>query len=616
MVLVSLLFTEITLAQKETAGMPLSLQQQPNLVQFRQELNNYLWQLGLGRSYRLGQRWLWSFNEQFRTSMLRANLGDEKWKDDHSFATSLNFRLLSRLELLADFRSLLFFDRQTGMNNDVRSQAVGAGLSFAPIKEFNMTLRTGPRWETKLGLHDKGHYVSGALDVDALAWSGYINRARASVEADQFAQRRNHQANMHYQVSRSFAQGTMDSLRIFETSRRFDNYTSELGDIESLREGNRGFENTLVYGINTKSRMVLRNGWQFRNVELHSFGSGSASRQRKRNDVLGDHLLEALFAQPGMQGRLSLSYLSQTQKYDIDKGAATLPFSRYTSFITPDNSSRRLQLVGEFMKSLGRKDSLYSYASVSRFQYDTPDTNNFDDRDELRINSSFTFRHRFDSALWLDVQTSLSLYHMVYILAERSADNNWNRILRLRPILTFRPHARIHWHQSFEVLANYVDYDYENLSAQTRSFVFRKFAYEDSLRLSLTRRTGLRLDYRVQLEENGQLYWESWRERVLTTRQSHWFQCRISYSLKDAFYVAPGYGFYLRDEWRHDRDALGNETKAKSQTYVSHGPSLELAVSISPSSRFIVDAMRRVVKPSAQSHYYINTLDVRLDWLF
>ncbi len=605
------------LAALEGASDPrTALAVRPNLIQFRQELNNYVWQLSLGRSYLLGRRWQWSFNEQFRTSMLRAHLGEEKWKDDHTFISALHFRLLPVLEISAHLHSLFFFDRQTGLNNDVRSHSLGGGVAFRPVKELRVALRSGPRWESKLGFHDQGHYLSGTMQLDALRWGGYAQRAQASLDADQYQQRRNHQANLQYTVSRAFAAGTSDSLRIYDLERRFDNYTSALGDIESLREGSKGVENTLNYGLSPQMHMVLRNGWQFRNVELHSFGAGTEKRQRKRNDVLGDHVLETILNKPGARGRLSLSYLSLTQKYDMDKGSPGLPFSRFTSFIAPDNSSRRLQLLGEWMQTLGRRDSLYAYASVSRFQYDTPDTNNFDDRDELRLNSSFTFRHRLRDGWWLDIQSSLSLYHMVYIFGERSADNNWNRILRLRPVLTFRPSPDFHWHQSFEVLANYVDYDFENISPQTRSFVFRKFAYEDSLRLALTRKSALRVDYRLQLEENGQLYWEAWRERVLTTRQSHWFQCSISHKTFSSLYVSPGYGVYLRDEWRHERDPMGNERKIKSQTYISHGPALEVMFSVSPRSRFVMDAVRRVVKPSQQNKYFITTLDVRLDWIF
>jgi hypothetical protein len=588
----------------------------PASLRMRQDLNNYLWQFDAARSFALTPRWQWRFSEQFRTSMLRLSSRDEKWKDDHSFSTALGFQLRPALRLDALFRSLSFYDRQTGFNNDVRSHAVAAGAHFSPSPALRFSTQAGPKWESRLGFRDRGYYISGDAALAGLEWGGYVNSVQALLEMDSYAVRKNHDANVSYGVSRVFSAASADSLRFFSNSRRRDNYTSLLGDVESQREGNKGFENILTYGIGPWARLLLRTNWQFRNVELVSFGAEQAERQRKRNDQLGDHAMEIMVAHHRLQGRMVLSYYTQTQKYDIAKGNTKSPFSQYTAFITPDNSSRRLQWNGELSTPVGRRDSLYAYASISRFQYDTPDTNNFDDRDELRINSQFIYGRQLRPALRLELQGSVSLYHMVYIFGERSADNSWNRILRLRPIVRYLPSERLQWHHSFEVLANYVDYDFDNLAVQTKSFVFRKFAWEDSLRLAVTRCSALRLDYRLQLEENGQLYWDEWRERVLTTRESNWLQLRLTYAASRSFSIAPGYGFYDREEWRHERDALGNETKTRSQNFSSHGPALSISYSPSRRTRFIFDAQRRLVKPYQQRHYTINTLDVRLDWLF
>jgi len=590
-------------------NMPLSLR-------YRQELNNHLWQFDAGRVVPLGRHWEWSFQEQFRTSMLRLGGGEDKWKDDHSFSTALGFLLLPSLRVQTLFRSLSFFDRQTGLNNDVRSHAVGLGALYTPTPRLRFAGRAGPKWESRMGFRDQGFFLAGEGAVSGLDWGGYLNHLQGLLEMDRFSQRRNHEANVAYAVARVFSPASSDSLRLYTGSRRRDNYTSWLGDVESLREGNKGFENILTYGLGDWSRLLLRTSWQFRNVELLSFGMEELARQRKRNDRLGDHALELAAARNRMQGRMALSYNTQRQKYDIAASGAQSPFSKYTAFVTPDNSSSRLQLSGELSTPVGRRDSLYAYASVSRFQYDTPDTNNFDDRDELRINSQFIYGRQIRPRLRLEVQASVSLYHMVYIFGERSADNSWNRILRLRPVLRYAPSQRLQWHNAFEVLANYVDYDFDNLAVQTRSFVFRKFAWDDSLRLEVTRRSSLRLDYRLQLEENGQLYWEAWKERLLTTRTSHWLQLRVLYTAAPSLSLGPGYGFYSRLEWRHDIDALGRERVARAQSFNSHGPALSIYYTPSPRTRFVLDAHRRRVKPWQQEAYTINTLDVRLDWLF
>lgn len=603
-------------AQIAPMAMSTSAAAAPATVRMRQELNNYLWQFDASRTVALSRRWQWRFSEQFRTSMLRLGRADEKWKDDHAFATALGFRLYPALQLYTLFRSLSFYDRQTGLNNDVRSHAVGAGALYTPLQAVRLGLQGGPKWESRLGFRDRGFFLSGDGAISPVEWGGYYNHAQAQYEMDSYALRRNHDAHVVYAVSRRFSAASSDSLRLYSIDRRRDNYTSGLGEVESLREGNRGLENLLSYGLGPWAYLQLRNAIQFRNVELISSGADRSERQRRRNDHLGDHALELFFARNRLNGRMAVSWITQTQKYDIAKGKPGSPFSSFTAFITPDNQSSRLQWLAELTAPMGRRDSLYLYGSISRFQYDTPDTNNFDDRDELRMNSQLVYGHLFNRALRLELQASVSLYHMVYILGERSADNNWNRIIRLRPVIHYTPSRALRWHHSFEVLANYVDYDFDELAIQTKSFVFRKFAWEDSLRLALTARSAVRVDYRLQLEENGQLYWEAWRERVLTTRQSHWLQLRLVHEPGGRFVLAPGYGFYSRDEWRHDRDAAGVENKTRAQTFSSHGPLVSISYAPSPRTRLTFDGQRRRVNPYQQKRYTINTLDIRLDWLF
>lgn len=588
----------------------------PVTLRYRQELNNYLWQLDAGRSFTLTPRLQWQFSEQYRTSMLRLSSSEDKWKDEHAFFTRFGYQLWPALQLNALLRSLSFYDRQTGLFNDVRSHAAGIGLRFTPSPRVRLTAAAGPKWDSRMGFHDHGFFFSGEEALTDLEWGGYLHYLQGTLEMDRYAVRRNHESSLAYAVARVFSPASSDSLRLFTTSRRRDNYTSPLGDVESLREENKGFENLLNYGIGRWAQLFLRASWQFRNVELLSFGSEAAARQRKRNDQLGDHALEVVVARHRLHGRIALNYNTLQQRYDLVTGVVQSPFSQYTAFVTPDNNSNRLQLLTEFNSPVGRRDSLAFYASISRFRYDTPDTNNFDDRDELRINSQVTFGRQLNRALRFELQASASLYHMVYIFGERSADNNWNRILRLRPVLSYTPSPRLQWHNAFEVLANYVDYDFDNLAVQTRSFVFRKFAWDDSLACALSRRSTLKLDYRLQLEENGQLYWADWKERVLTTRASHWLQLRVLFAAAPALSLGPGYGFYSRREWRHDFDALGDALVIPSQKFSSHGPALSIYYTPSRRARFILDGQRRRVHPWQQQRYTINTLDLRLDWLF
>lgn len=585
-------------------------------VRFHQELNSYVWQFGIAQQFHWRQKWQFTVQELFKTSMLRLGANQDKWKDEQNLTGVVRFRLLPALQLYSQASSLTFFDKQSGLNNNVRGYSAGIGMQFTPNRHINLKGGAGPRWEMRLSQRDYGYYYAFDAAAEDVELAGYHNRANMTLAMDDYRRRINHDAQLSYSVAKSFIHGTGDSLRFFFDNRRRDNYTSESGDIESLREGNKGFENVLKYSLNSWVKLSLRNSLALRNVELYSFSNGLTQRHRKRNDEISDHNLIFDLQQHHWYARFNLSYLMQVQKYDITQGDSHLPFSQRTAFITPDNESDRLFLGSEAAATISRKDSVFWYGSISRFQYNTPDTNNFDDRDELRINSKLIWAHSFRPSLRGELQASVNLYHMVYIFGERSADNNWNRIIRLRPVLHFSPGHNFRWFQSFEVLANYVDYDFEVNNLKTKSFVFRKFSYDDSLRVVLSRRTVIRIDYRLQLEENGQLYWEKWKEQLLTTRNSHWLQARFDFLLSPVFRWSPGYSFYIRDEWRYETDASGAMRKKKYQSFASHGPMVGVFYTPSRRIRIVLDAICRKVLPFQQKNYFINTFDVRVDWLF
>ncbi len=586
-----------------------------NNLGYRQKFNNYNWYYRFNNRSRY-KKWSWDLAENFSTSMLQLGSGGDKWKDDQNLNFQFDYSLTPVFTLQSTVQSIIFQDNQSGLDNNVRSHVGRAGVKVTPIPRIVGSLQVGPKWERRLQQQDRGMSYSFQTIARRLRWADYDNNLNVRLNRDDFDTRKNHDFSATYFMLRDFTNGTRDSLNVFTSDRRLDNYTSVAGDIESYREKIKGLHNSLFYQIMDGWRMLLNSGLYFKNVQVLSSGPQIEKKQRTRNDQRISNELLFYYMHAWFRSHFSFSYWTQHQKYDIRTSQTTLPFSKKTAFVTPDNESSRLTLMNRFDVKVTPRDSAYTYFSVSRFQYDTPDTNNFDDRDEFRLNSRIAWRHRFSSGLRLDVQANANLYHMVYIFGERSADNNWNRIFRLEPSLTFKPVPRLSIRQSFEVLANYVDYDFEDTDVATKSFVFRKFAMDDSLRWHLTSRSLLSVDYRLQLEENGQLYWDKWSEIVLATRRKQWCHVTWQYSVDDKYRVAPGYTFYRREEWRHKTGPGGMDMREKHGTHISHGPILRFYYA--PSEKILVyfDGVRYAVNSVGQKKYYTNNIELRVRWQF
>ncbi len=584
-------------------------------MQFRHELNTYFWQWDVGKRIPVHPRLDLSFAGGFRSDMLKLST-DQKWKDDQSVTVDALYRVSAAWQLIAAAQSLSFMDRQTGLNTDIHTHSGQLGFHYRPSPRLEIKSTAGPKWDYRFDRRDYG--LSYQLDGAAREWdlSSYRNTLTLALLEDRFRDRRNLNNAVGYQIAKAFAPGTADTLRFFGNRRRNDNYTSVFGDFESLREENKGLINRLGYRLADGVQMQVNSGLQFRDVEVASYGATGKQKSRHRSDQIAENGLSVFARGRGWHHLSQWTYQSLSQKYDLESGTVSLPFSQRTAFLTPNNNSRRLSMIEEGGLRLGRADSLFASGAMSLFRYDTPDTGNFDDRDEWRSHIQILYRHYCHPALQLEIESSVNLYHMVYLFGERSADNNWNRILRLRPGLHYQPHPRLRWHQSFEVLANYVDYDFEGGLTTTKSHVFRKFSMDDSLNWRFADHTSWSVDYRLQLEENGQLFWQSWSERVMTTRTSHWIQARLNHFSHAGVNLSPGFTVYIRKEWRHDQTETGAEIKKFTGTFFSYGPMLRIRYTPSAKVHVLVDGVRRRVQPEGQPFYYINDLDVQIECYF
>jgi hypothetical protein len=176
-----------------------------------------------------------------------------------------------------------------------------------------------------------------------------------------------------------------------------------------------------------------------------------------------------------------------------------------------DNVSLRTTLFLQTAWNLAPTDTIRAEYATSLLRYDTPSTLNNDDRDELTMNASGSYTHVFSQVIRGTVLADVRLAHVVFIKAQRSAQNNWNRVLRLVPsfvvqsgALTMRP--------QFEILANYTSFDFEDLLGSAQSFSLRQIAYRDSLQISLSANATIESRVIVRYFERGEFRWQAFSE--------------------------------------------------------------------------------------------------------
>lgn len=190
-----------------------------------------------------------------------------------------------------------------------------------------------------------------------------------------------------------------------------------------------------------------------------------------------------------------------------------------------DNSSTRTRIFGQALWNISRRDTLKISAASSILRYDTPSDLNYDDRDELLVNGAAEVSHRFTGELSAAAGFSVQMQHTVFLKAQRSSLNNWNRILKFftrTEILTrtteFRP--------QFEVLANYTVYDFEHVGG-TSSFSFRQMSVRDSIIIRLGHEMHAEGRIFARYFITGQLNWENFSETPLNTNYEQFVKILI-----------------------------------------------------------------------------------------
>jgi hypothetical protein len=132
----------------------------------------------------------------------------------------------------------------------------------------------------------------------------------------------------------------------------------------------------------------------------------------------------------------------------------------------------------------------------------------------------------------------------VYIFSSRSADNTWNRVIRLAPRLAFSPSPEFTSTNTFEVLANYTVYDFESPSSPIRSFAFRQFSFVDSSGFDLTNRLRLEWFSGIRLYEQGELRWADFSELPLTSFEDHTYLGTVRYRFRRGLLFSAGIRYF------------------------------------------------------------------------
>ena len=584
---------------------------------FRQEFNSYQWNWRVAVEQPWVAGWKFVLREDFTSSLLALAQQADRWKDDQRLTAALWRPLGMGWSVKAGGRAFRYWDRQSGLANDYSEQELFIGIDAEPSPAFLVQLEAGPKRDVRYTHRDWGGGWRLAGEMRGVEWNGYRQVGLASWDREILGPRRNEDLRFLYRIGRTFQPGTADTIEVRWDRLRRDNYVSPSLDREHFMESAFSFDNRMHYAISDVWSTDVRTAFRYEGVQVRQLLRDGPVRSRRRRESYFQNLLRLRRSGARSQSIVEFLYRARTARYRLPEVEAGTPFSRRLAFVAPDSRSRFFSLGLQHRLAPGTSDSLSVVSRMSRLQYDTPDTNNFDDHDELRIDVAGSWKHYLSRQLKIELRAGIGLYHLVYIFGQRSADNNWNRVFRLAPAVEVRPGREARLLHRFEVSANYVDYDFEDVLGATRSFVYRRFVMGDSAHVGIGRLYRVLAVLQVQLEENGRLYWDTFEERPLIGRKSLRLRLIVRRKFGRNNYLYLGFTYYERREDRFEQAPVGRGyRKAPLRTFISKGPVLGFTLWGRRSSWLQAHVHRQRVSLTGTRSYYTNNIELLLHWGF
>lgn len=444
------------------------------------------------------------------------------------------------------------------------SNALYGGVEAEIFRSVFVEPLVGMRFDNQTGVRDQGvSYTLGAWSP-GLGVGGYQSRFEGRFQRDMLEPRTLERRSLTAGVGKTFFEGVRDTLDVgyfsnqrdfyfpadtttmqtFNITQNIERRIEDVLTVSNVLEYSVGQQVTLSLQGNLSSRSIDR---QFRyrplaflpsqtlvNTTVDEFRIGGITQLRYA--VTNDFFASVL-----------LHFNERDERHTVERDERISPEidQRQRDEAKKDNLTRRTMLASLVDAVLSRYDTIRFTGSASLLRYDTPSGDNIDDRDELWYAVNLTTLHRLSDYLYLRFTIDANLIHLVYLHGERSANNTWNRVFRVAPRVHYAPTRDFSTTNTFEVLANYTVYDFENTPlVQVTSFSFRQFALIDSTRWRLTPRLAVDGFAHVRLYQRGELRWDEFRERPLNYFEDKTFIGKIEYELERHLLFSVGVRYF------------------------------------------------------------------------
>lgn len=498
-------------------------------------------------------------------------------RDDETSQLGLEFPLGSSITALLRQSWILSRDsRSLGLSSLERLNGA-AGLRYEPIPEARVELLGGLENTTQLGQVATGSIVGLSGRLRDFGIDDWLFSSRLLADYHRMdAQRTNTDAEVRADVVRTIGDGSALRVAAAYTSLRRDFFTTLTGAPNELSVETRGerrvqVDANVMYQLTENVRAGMTASVQMAGID-RQYGQAVAdipitAVNRNLSELVIDLNAELEGRTASTTGLVSASLYRRDEQNGVLArfGIAGDDLASLQSQEKQrDNNTLRTSMMGRGEWRPSRNDTVRLEGTTSLLRYDTPSDVNYDDRDELTGIVKVSYTRRVSEGLAASVELSGKYLHTVFLKAQRSSQNNENRVIRLAPqiwitgrVVTMRP--------LLEVLANYTVYDFEDRAASIRSFSFRQISYRDSMLVRLTPTLHGEAQILIRYDERSLFAWADFAEAPETSNLEYLTKFLVFSRLGTILSVGAGVRLYSLERRMIDQTpglpGLGNSVR-------------------------------------------------------
>ncbi len=587
-----------------------------NTTDFTYQHSVFDWQYKLGHGGRY-KRLSFVGLVNITTSLIDDSEG-KKWKDNQIGLLKTAYAFNSSVNFLTQFEHQIFRDELSSFNFDRNESFAKVGVMWRFKKSFNLQPEAGYKWERRAAIQEGGPHLSLGGRLENLKVSEARHNFDGFFSRTFFPQRQNGDVRFTYSFFREFQPGTSDSLEVFLDGVRRDNYVSftQFDRVESLRKRQQGVRNHLTYRAGANSAILLNTTITSGRVDFRELERGVKKAARAHNDFFIENDLRYHLALNKIQWQAGLKTSESSITYDLQDSTGFTPFSRRFASFGYDLTTRATNLSQRLSMNAGAKDRLRFFAELTKLEHNNSDSLNPDTFDEQRLQVALSHERKLTQRLTFSWELSAFLKHFVYLNSRLSSQNNKSRFLQIQPEIRYNHSKRVAFVQRAAVRAQYTEFDFDQFSASINSYVVRNFFLYDSLALPISDKIDMTLNYRLEIEELGNLNWAEFSSRPQSELLNHWFSLKFSQKFSRAMRFSSGAAIYRQTRRQFLVDADGELLRDPLSTLTNVGPFVEFDYLAKNGSILHFFGQRQKVFPFQGESYFLNDFQLSVQWTF